>query len=181
MIILIQNIEHKMLKYHKYSAYYEAAKRFEERAKIHNSASNLLSSLSRMHKLDYEALNKQHLFDGFVHSDPHDLIQHFQLNERNRNSHNSHHDDDIHSTQISGYQTPMTMERGLSSHSLPVLYQQLNEIDNDEILSKQEGTTKAINIDDDVDNEIETVQQQSRHDKTRKSMPLCDSILLIFF
>eukprot|EP01083_Nonionella_stella_P129057 391302_1 len=46
------------VKYQKHSAYREAAKRFEERVKIHNSTTNLLSSLCRMHKLDDDLLTK---------------------------------------------------------------------------------------------------------------------------
>ena len=169
----IQNV-----KYQRNCAYYEAAKRFEERAKIHNSATHLLSSLSRMHKLDHELLSKQHLFDGFVHQDPHDLINHFAINERNSNTNNNNNDNnqniqDIHQEFMSsGYQTPMTMETGISSFSLPVLYQYMNEVDNDEILSKQEGTTEPILVDHEIvqyENDEIDQSETIKYDRSRKS------------
>ncbi len=70
------------------------------------------------------------------------------------------------------------MEKGISSYSLPVLYQQLdnsslNMNEEMEILSKEEGPTEPIIVDYEIseyENEFDPIPQEL-HAKTRKSQP----------
>ena len=59
----------------------EFFKMMDRKLSSHNSISNLLSTVSRMHMYSDDEFNRHHLFDGLVHNDYHDLVAYFNASD----------------------------------------------------------------------------------------------------